>query len=107
MTVAADRDEHSEEQAPCRRRPPRNRIQHLRRHGVAVRGETGPPAYLRAYVRRGRDLGAVRAACRLAFGDIPSHFVRADICRDDLLVEIEGIVRVKLEKTRGKEGASR
>ena len=79
----------------------------LRRHGVAVRGETGPPAYLRAYVRRGRDLGAVRAACRRAFGDIPSHFVRADICRDDLLVEIEGIVRVKLEKTRGKEGASR
>jgi enamine deaminase RidA (YjgF/YER057c/UK114 family) len=70
----------------------------LRRHGINALGRTGPLAYLRAYVRRERDLPAVRSACRAAFGGIPAHFVLADICRDDLLVEMEGVLAVQLIK---------
>ena len=46
--------------------------------------------HLRAYVKRPDDIEAVREVCRAAFGDIPSLYVEADVCRDDLLVELEG-----------------
>ncbi len=46
--------------------------------------------HLRAYVKRPGDMEAVREVCRAAFGDIPSLYVEADVCRDDLLVELEG-----------------
>jgi len=45
---------------------------------------------LRAYVKRPQDLPTVRRLCTGAFGPIPAVYVRADICRDELLVEIEG-----------------
>jgi hypothetical protein len=45
---------------------------------------------LRAYVRRSRDIPVVRRACEAAFGPIPALCVRADVCRDELLVELEG-----------------
>lgn len=76
----------------------------LRRHGLEAIGETGPLSYLRAYVRRGRDMAEVRSICRRTFGDVPAHFIRADICRNGLLMELEGVVRVELKgKPRGKE----
>ncbi len=46
--------------------------------------------HLRAYVKRAEDIEAVREECRAAFGDIPALYVQADVCRDDLLVELEG-----------------
>jgi enamine deaminase RidA (YjgF/YER057c/UK114 family) len=45
---------------------------------------------LRAYVKRAEDIASVRTICEAAFGPIPALYVRADICRDDLLVELEG-----------------
>ena len=45
---------------------------------------------LRAYVKRRTDLPAVRDICEAAFGSIPAVYVQADVCRDDLLVELEG-----------------
>jgi enamine deaminase RidA (YjgF/YER057c/UK114 family) len=45
---------------------------------------------LRAYVKRARDLPAVRRLVTDAFGPVPAVYVRADICRPELLVEIEG-----------------
>jgi enamine deaminase RidA (YjgF/YER057c/UK114 family) len=47
-------------------------------------------AYLRAYVKRVVDIPTVRSMCTEAFGTVPSIFVVSDICRDELLVEIEG-----------------
>jgi enamine deaminase RidA (YjgF/YER057c/UK114 family) len=70
----------------------------LRRHGIPIRGRTGPLAYLRAYVRREQDVSMVRTLCRTAFGSVPAHFVRADICRDELLVEMEVVLAVLLKK---------
>jgi enamine deaminase RidA (YjgF/YER057c/UK114 family) len=47
---------------------------------------------LRAYVKRPGDVAVVRRLCEEAFGRIPALYVRADVCRDELLVEIEGAV---------------
>jgi len=46
-------------------------------------------SYLRVYVKNRSDISVVRELCIKHFGDVPSTFVQADICRDNLLVEIE------------------
>ena len=46
-------------------------------------------AYVRVYVKNEADIPAVKAICLNHFGEVPMSFVRADICREDLLVEIE------------------
>ena len=46
--------------------------------------------YLRVYVKREDDFNAVGEICKEKYGDIPMLFIKADICRDNLLVEIEG-----------------
>jgi enamine deaminase RidA (YjgF/YER057c/UK114 family) len=48
-------------------------------------------SYLRAYVKRASDIPKVRRVCERAFGPIPALYVRADVCRDELLVELEGV----------------
>ena len=45
--------------------------------------------YLRVYVKYMEDIPLVKSICRQHFGDIPSIYIQADICRTDLLVEIE------------------
>jgi enamine deaminase RidA (YjgF/YER057c/UK114 family) len=45
---------------------------------------------LRAYVKRAPDLPVVRRLVTEAFGPAPALYLRADVCRDELLVEIEG-----------------
>ena len=52
---------------------------------------SGPLSYLRAYVKRAADIPKVRRVCERAFGPIPALYVRADVCRPELLVELEGI----------------
>ena len=46
--------------------------------------------YLRVYVKREEDFDIVRKICHEKYGDIPILYVKADICRNDLWVEIEG-----------------
>lgn len=46
-------------------------------------------SYIRVYVKYKEDIQKVRNICNLHFGDTPATYVVADICRDDLLVEIE------------------
>jgi len=52
---------------------------------------------LRAYVKRAEDLATVRRLCTEAFGPIPAVYVQADVCRDELLVEIEGALVTRRE----------
>jgi enamine deaminase RidA (YjgF/YER057c/UK114 family) len=47
-------------------------------------------SYLRVYVKRQEDIDTVRKICTQRYGNIPVLYVKADVCRDDLLVEIEG-----------------
>lgn len=51
-----------------------------------------PLSRLRAYVKRDEDIPAVRSICEEAYGPIPALYVRADVCREELLVELEGAV---------------
>jgi chorismate lyase/3-hydroxybenzoate synthase len=47
---------------------------------------------LRVYVRRAGDAGRVRAAIEARVGrELPAVYLRADICREELLVEVEGV----------------
>jgi len=51
-----------------------------------------PFAALKVYVRRPEDLPVVRAAIAARLGSaLPVLYLRADICREELLVEIEGV----------------
>ncbi len=45
----------------------------------------------RVYVRHARDFEPVRRALRERCGEAPAVYLQADICRDDLLVEIEAM----------------
>jgi enamine deaminase RidA (YjgF/YER057c/UK114 family) len=66
----------------------------LRRAGLAV-AAVGPRfANVRTYVKRGEDIPDVARIVRAAFPGAAALFVIADVCREDLLVEIEGTVDV-------------
>lgn len=44
---------------------------------------------LRVYVKKDQDFNNVKRICTKLFPLVPSVFVKADICRDDLLMEVE------------------
>jgi hypothetical protein len=46
-------------------------------------------SYLRVYVKNRNDISIVKTICANHYGNVPMNFVQADICRDNLLVEIE------------------
>lgn len=46
---------------------------------------------VRVYIKRQEDYGAIRAACEQRLGELPMIYAVADVCRPELLVEIEGI----------------
>lgn len=48
-------------------------------------------AKLRVYVKRLEDYEKCREVCQRRFGALPTIYALADICRSDLLVEIEGV----------------
>jgi len=64
--------------------------ENLKSHFPALKSIPNKYAYIRAYVRYAEDIPKVKAICKAHFGNIPAIYVKADICRDDLLVEIEG-----------------
>ena len=65
--------------------------ENLGRAGLGLPPDAGVLSYLRAYVKRAADIPKVRRVCERAFGPIPALYVRADVCRPELLVELEGI----------------
>jgi hypothetical protein len=67
----------------------------LRNHGLEIEDNPIPLSYLRVYAKLKRDLPRVEEIYQNFFGNIPFHFLTADLCREDLLVELEGVVPVK------------
>lgn len=49
------------------------------------------PGILKVYLRHPEDLAAVQQAVEQRYGDVPVVYVQADVCRSDLLVEIDGV----------------
>jgi len=51
--------------------------------------------YLRIYIKERNDFKKVREICEKRYGHVPMVWLQANICRDDLTVEIEGTLLVK------------
>ena len=66
--------------------------ENLAHHGVDGLGAgLGDLASARVYIKNRADYPIVRSICEETFGQTPAIYVEADVCRDDLLVEIEAI----------------
>ena len=64
----------------------------LSRHGLPGFGASlHHLAVARVYIKRGDDYATVRAVCETCLGPVPVTYTIADVCRPQLLVEIEGI----------------
>lgn len=50
--------------------------------------------YLRIYIRERNDFRKVREICEKRYGNVPMVWLQANICRDDLTVEIEATMLV-------------
>ncbi len=48
-------------------------------------------AKIRVYIKRPQDFDRCRAVCEERFGKVPVIYAVADVCRPELLVEIEGV----------------
>lgn len=71
----------------------------LARHGMPGLGTTLEGiAFARVYVKNKEDYPVVREVCEKRLGEIPTVYAVADVCRPELLVEIEGIAFSRLEK---------
>lgn len=60
----------------------------------ALTGDSLRPVYghARVYIKNKKDFPAIKKAFKSYYGNLPVVYIIADICRDDLLVEIEGKV---------------
>ena len=77
----------------------------LRNIGALIGSDDAPEAedvpYLRVYVRHAGDVAAIRARLApYACGGTQVTYLRADICRPELLVEIEGLARHRREPSQ-------
>ncbi len=64
----------------------------FQRHGLPGLGAgLEDMALMRVYIKRAADYLKVRAACQARLGDLPTIYAVADVCRPELLVEIEGV----------------
>lgn len=64
----------------------------LCRHGLPGLGTSlDGMALARVYIKRQEDYAKARAVCEKRLGELPTIYAVADVCRPELLVEIEGI----------------
>jgi enamine deaminase RidA (YjgF/YER057c/UK114 family) len=64
----------------------------LRHHGLPGLGTTFDNLGMaRIYIKRQEDFEKVQTICRSRLGEVPMVFAMADVCRPELLVEIEGM----------------
>lgn len=69
-------------------------------HGLPEAGaQLGDLAKVRVYIKRPEDYELCRAICERRFGNLPTIYAQADVCRSDLLVEIEGVAFSKLHQS--------
>jgi enamine deaminase RidA (YjgF/YER057c/UK114 family) len=61
-------------------------------HGVKQAGaRLSDLAKIRVYLKRAEDFLQCKAVCEKRFGPVPAIYAVADVCRPELLVEIEGV----------------
>jgi enamine deaminase RidA (YjgF/YER057c/UK114 family) len=70
--------------------------QNLAAHGLKHAGATlRDLAKVRVYVKRLEDYPRCKAVCEQRFGSVPVIYALANVCRPELLVEIEGVAFTK------------
>ncbi|MDA1273988.1 MAG: Rid family hydrolase [Verrucomicrobia bacterium] len=75
------------------------------RHGLPAAGATlSDIAKLRVYVKHPEDYEACREVCERRLPRVPAIYLRADICRPDLLVEIEAVAFSPVHSNSQKPG---
>jgi enamine deaminase RidA (YjgF/YER057c/UK114 family) len=73
--------------------------ENLAQHGLPGRGATlETMGVARVYIKNREDYPAVRAVCEKRLRGVPLTYVVADVCRTDLLVEIEGVAFSQMGK---------
>jgi enamine deaminase RidA (YjgF/YER057c/UK114 family) len=66
--------------------------ENFRRHGIPDAGASlSDLTKMRVYLKHASDLAKCQAICERRFTAVPAIYITADICRPDLLVEIEGV----------------
>ncbi|MBX7208257.1 MAG: hypothetical protein K1X78_08115 [Verrucomicrobiaceae bacterium] len=60
-------------------------------------------AKVRVYVKHHDDYEKCRAVCERRLGRIPAIYAQADVCRPDLLVEIEGVAFSPIRKAEARK----
>ena len=71
--------------------------ENLARHGLPGLGTSlRSLGFARVYIKRPEDYPAVRAICERRLGTLPTIYAVADVCRPELLVEIEGVAFSRL-----------
>jgi chorismate lyase/3-hydroxybenzoate synthase len=71
----------------------------LEQASPAAGGEVDPRPLLKVYLKHPEDLAVVRAQLAEEFGaEVQAIYLQADICRSDLLLEIEGVCTCQGEK---------
>jgi enamine deaminase RidA (YjgF/YER057c/UK114 family) len=64
----------------------------LARHGMpGLTATLDDLAGIRVYIKRPEDYEKTRRVCEARLGELPAIYAVADVCRPELLVEIEGI----------------
>jgi enamine deaminase RidA (YjgF/YER057c/UK114 family) len=72
--------------------------ENLGRHGLPGLGTSlAGLGLVRVYIKRPEDYEKARAVCEKRLGDLPTIYAVADVCRSDLLVEIEGVAFSRIE----------
>ena len=62
------------------------------KHGIQAMGATlDDLALVRVYIKNQEDYAIVREVCEKRLGELPAIYAIGDVCRADLLVEIEGV----------------
>jgi len=71
--------------------------ENLARHGLPGLGTSlASLGVARVYIKRPEDYAAVRAICEKRLEKLPTIYAIADVCRPELLVEIEGVAFSRL-----------
>ncbi len=75
--------------------------ENLAEHGLPGLGTSlASLGFARVYIKRPEDYPAVRAICEQRLGKLPTIYAIADVCRPELLVEIEGVAFSRLERMK-------
>jgi len=76
----------------------------LKANGINI--NTGSKlCYIRVYVKNEADIPDVKKICRAHLGEVPSLYLVSDICRKELLVEIEAVLNFTLSHSHSRTEA--